>query len=48
MINRFNVNWDLFSFYMRYIAIREDSPRNNGLPIVLHCINVGIDKNATR
>ena len=35
--------WLVFSlFQIKYKIIKEDSPKNNGFPIVLHCINVGI------
>ena len=27
-------------------GIRQDSDKNKGLPIVLHCIKVGVDKKA--
>ena len=30
---------------IKYIAIKEDSPKNKGLPMVLHCINVGTVRN---
>ena len=48
IVKSFNVERDLVSLHIRYKTIREDSPRNNGFPIVLHWIKVGIDKNAIR
>ena len=38
-------NLSLYSFQIKKVIAQDDSPRNNGLPIVLHWIKVGTESN---